>query len=342
MIEPEPNVDAIFGGLVKVDVVVRDLVERDRRLAIHERDLSRLLRRAQALGVDEFRGHQHDEEERADIHRTHPKPLAAGAPESLAALGWGRRRGRGLARFDLEKDHQRSQREDRNEKENVVADDRPDHRHLLLGGGKDAIFRELMQAADDQLRGYKPQDHRGDTEEFLQVDAHAALDEHHAKADRSDHSQQGTQETQEFGGVQGDRRKNQHRFHAFPHDHQEDEKKHSDAGTLAGQGLKFAFNFTLHLLAGTHHEDDHGDDEEGGSQHHPAFDDVFIQVQAGDQDGHANAAHEGCSQGDKNGLAKVGTADLGQVGKSDAYDQGRLDSLAKRNDKGLQHGRSAP
>ena len=106
---------------------------------------------------------------------------------------------------------------------------------------------------------------------------------------------------------------------------------------MAGQRFKLAFNFSLHLLASAHHEDDHGDDEEGRRQHDPALNDVFVEVQTRDQDGNANAAHERCPQGCKDGFPEVAAADLGQVGEGNAYDQGRFDPLAERDYEGLQH-----
>ena len=87
----------------------------------------------------------------------------------------------GCAALDLEQHHERSQSENRDEEEQIVAHDRADNRHLRLRRGKHAVFGKLMQAGDDQLRGDEEQNHRGDAEELLQIDADAAFDEHHSE-----------------------------------------------------------------------------------------------------------------------------------------------------------------
>ena len=148
------------------------------------------------------RRHQHDEQKRADIDRRHPQTLAAGAPVRLAALGGGSRRRHRLARLHFKQHHQGGQRENGHEEKHVVAHDRADQRHLLLGGGKHAIFRKFVQAGDDQLRRHKQQNDRGDAEEFLQVDADAALDKHHAEGHRDADTQQRAQKTHQLARIQ--------------------------------------------------------------------------------------------------------------------------------------------
>ena len=98
-----------------------------------------------------------------------------------------------------------------------------------------------------------------------------------------------------------------------------------------------AFNFALQFPARPHHENHHGDDEEGGDQHDPAFENVFIPVQPGDQDGDPNASQKRGRQRRINGLAQVIAADLAQISQRDADDQGRLHPFAQRNYESLEH-----
>ena len=51
----------------------------------------------------------------------------------------------------------------------------------------------------------------------------------------------------------------------------------------------------------------------------------------------ADAADECGDQGGEYRFAQFGTADLGQIGQSDADDQGGFDPLAQSYDEGLQH-----
>ena len=145
-------------------------------------------------------------------------------------------------------------------------------------------------AADDQLCRDQEHDCGGDAEEFLQVDAHTAFDEHHAESNRGDEAEQGSQKAHQFGGVQADAGQDEHRLCAFTEDHQEDEDEEAEPGIVARQQADLTFDLALHLAAGLHHEDDHGDDEEGGDEFNPSFKDVFVQVGAGDDDGDADAA----------------------------------------------------
>ena len=80
-----------------------------------------------------------------------------------------------------------------------------------------------MQAGDDQLRRHKEQNGSRDPEELLQIDAHAALDEHHAKQNGDDHARQRAQEAEQFGRVQRHCSQDEDGFHAFAQDHQKDE-----------------------------------------------------------------------------------------------------------------------
>ena len=98
-----------------------------------------------------------------------------------------------------------------------------------------------------------------------------------------------------------------------------------------------ALDLALHLAPRLHHENNHGDDEEGGDQHDPAFEDVFVQMSAGDDDGYADAAKKSRGQRRIHGLAQFLPPDLGQVGQGDADNQGRLDPFAERDDESLKH-----
>src|SRR5882762_7643624 len=175
-----------------------------------------------------------------------------------------------------------------------------------------------MQARDYQLGRHQEQDRRGHAEEFLQVDAHAALDEHDAEGNGSDHSQQGSEEAHQFGRVERDGGKDQDGFDALAQHHQENEDEQAEPGVVSRQQADFSLDFSLELAARLHHEDDHGDDEEGGDEHDPAFEDVLVQVGAGDHHGHGNAAEESRAQRSVNGLAQFSAPNLGQIGQRDA------------------------
>ena len=111
----------------------------------------------------------------------------------------------------------------------------------------------------------------------------------------------------------------------------------AEPGVVARQQPDLAFDFALHLAPRLHHENHHGDDEEGGHQHDPAFEHVFVQVSAGNDDGHANAAAESRDQRRIDGLAQILAPDLGQISQGDADDQRGLDPFAERNDECLKH-----
>ncbi len=84
LVEPEADVDAVFAGAVEVDVAVRDLLQWDGGLRRSANAISvAFCESAEALGVDELGRHQHDEQERTDVDRAHPQPLAARASTAL-------------------------------------------------------------------------------------------------------------------------------------------------------------------------------------------------------------------------------------------------------------------
>ena len=74
----------------------------------------------------------------------------------------------------FEEHHQAGEGEHGDEEEEVVADDGADVAHLGGAGGEDAVFGELVQAADDELEGDEVEDDGGDAEEALQVDLDAS------------------------------------------------------------------------------------------------------------------------------------------------------------------------
>ena len=124
-------------------------------------------------------------------------------------------------------------------------------------------------------------------------------------------------------------------FRAFSQHYQKDENEKSEPGVVSRQQADFSLDFTLQLAAGLHHEDDHRDHEEGRDQHDPAFEDVLVQVRAGDNDGDANAAQESGRERRIHSFAQFLTADLGQIGQSDADNQGGFDPLAESDNKSL-------
>src|SRR5208337_3850202 len=212
-------------------------------------------------------------------------------------------------------------------------------RHLLLGGGNYAVLGKLVKTGNNQLGSHEEQDHGRDLEELLQINAYAAFYEHHAKHHGGADSQQGAEKTDQFAGIQRHRGEDEHRLCALAQHHQKDERKQSQPGVLAGQQAHFVFNLALQLAAGFHHKNDHGDDKESRGQHHPAFENVFVEVGAGQKDSAADAAQEGRNQSGVDSLAELRAPDFDQVGEGDAYDQGRLDALSQGDNKGLQHAR---
>ena len=99
--------------------------------------------------------------------------------------------GTGSAAFGFHQDHQAGEGEHGDEEEEVIADDGADAAHFRGARGEDAVFGELMQAADEQLEGDEVEDDGGDAEEALQVDADAAADEEDAEDDGDGDAERG-------------------------------------------------------------------------------------------------------------------------------------------------------
>ena len=186
-----------------------------------------------AFGVDELGGREEDEEEADADDGVGPELLAAGGPGGLALVGCGRVRvGKGgrCPVLVLQQNHQAGEGKHGDEEEEVVADDGADEAHLGSAGGQDAVFGELVQAADEELEGDEVEDHRGDLEEALQVDLDAAADEEDAEDDGDGDAEQGAGEAEDLGGVQRDGREDQDGLDAFTQDEEEDEKEEAQAG----------------------------------------------------------------------------------------------------------------
>ena len=186
--------------------------------------------RRRAFGVDELGGGEEDEEEAGRDHGGHPHLLAALAPLGAAPVG---RRGvacerDGSAALVLQQHHQASQRQHGDEEEEVVANDGADEAHLGGAGGQHAVLAQFVQPADDQLEGHKVEDDRGDAEEALQVDLDAAANEQHTEDDRDCDAEQRSGKAEQFGGVEGDGREDEHRLHAFAENEQKDEEEEAD------------------------------------------------------------------------------------------------------------------
>src|ERR1019366_8354380 len=342
LVEPEADLEPALFGFKAVQFAVIDGFQRVGNFAVDEGDFGGRRKRAGALFVDEAGRDHHDEDERADVDRSHPEALFAGGPKGFAASGAGFRECNRLAALHLEQYHQPRQHKDGDEEEKFVAHDRTDDRHFLPGRGKHAVFRELVQAADHELRGHQEKDGSGDAEEFLQVDLDAALDEHYAEENGDADAEDGADEAHQFGRVKGDGGKDKNGFHALAQDHQEDEEEEADPGVFTREEADFAFNLALKLAAGLHHENDHGDDEDGGHQHDPAFEDVLIPVEAGEDDGECDGAGKGGGESGIDGFAQVVTADFGQIRERDADDESGFDTFAERNDECLQHFKGRP
>ena len=325
-----------------MQVAVVHLIERNRYSIVDESDRSGGREGTGALFVDEAGGDHHDEDEGTDVDRSHPEAFAASAPERLAAGGAPGRKVSRLAALHFEQDHQCGQHKNGDEEKEIVADDRADDGHLLAGGGKHAVFRELMQARDYQLESDEEENDGSNTEKFLQIDAHAALDESDAEHHCQCHAQQRPQEAHQFGAVEAHGGEDQHRFHALAQDHEENKGKQSQARALGRQVADFTLDLALQLATGAHHEDDHGDDENGRQQHDPAFEDVLVQIHAREDDGHGDACGGGGAQRNVDGLAQVGAADLVDIGEGDADDERGLHTLAQGDDESFKHGGERP
>ena len=193
-----------------------------------------------------------------------------------------------------------------------------------------------MQAGDHQLRRHEEQNHGGDAEELLQIDAHAALDEHHAKQQwrqsRPDNVPRKLSSSVEFSETA-------ERIRTVSTPSRSTIRKTNgnrpNARVASGQEADLAFDLALELAACLHHENDHGDDEEGGGQHDPAFENVLIPAGTGKQNGHPDAADKGRDQGGIDGFAQLGPTDFGQIGQGNADDQGGFDPFAQGYDECL-------
>ncbi len=298
--------------------------------------------RGGAFGVDELGGGEEDEDEAGDDDGGHPHLFAALGPLGAAAVGGGCGGGErdGSAALVLEQHHQAGEGEHGDEEEEVVADDGADEAHLGGAGGEDAVFAELVQAADDELEGDEVEDDGGDAEEALQVDLDAAADEEDSEDDGDGDAEEGSGEAEELGGVEGDGGEDEDGLDAFAEDEEEDEEEEADLARRAcraGVLGYFRFDLALHGAGGLVHEPDHADDEDGGGEHDPAFEDVGVELSVGDDDGDADAGGDGGSEGPEDGALELATADLGEVGEDDADDQRRFHAFAERDDKCLQH-----
>src|SRR6185312_5566116 len=228
-----------FGGLavravdvdgVAVKLVVRDLGCGHRYLGADERNRRRSAECSGALRVDEFRGRKEDEDEAHGADGVHPQLFAAGKPLGFAAVGGCSVGGDDdrLAAFVLEQHHQAGEREHGDEEEEVITHDRADVTHLGGARRQYTVFRELMQAADNQLEDHEVKNDRGHAEETLQVDPDAAADEHYAEDHGGRDAEQGPGKAHQLGGVQGDAGEDQHGLNAFTQDHQEDEAEEAE------------------------------------------------------------------------------------------------------------------
>ena len=83
------------------------------------------------------------------------------------------------------------------------------------------------------------------------------------------------------------------------------------------------------------HEPDHPDDESGGNEHHPAFENVLVEVEVGDDDGNADAGRDGCAEGVKDRPLELAAVDFIEIGEDDSDDQRCFDTFAQRDDKSL-------
>ena len=183
-----------------------------------------------AFGVDEFGGGEKDEEEAGGDDGVHPHLFAALGPLGAAAVGWCGVGAEGCcgAALEFEKHHEAGEGEHGNEEEEIVADDGADEAHLGGAGGEDAVFAELVQAADDELEGDEVEDDGGDAEEALQVDLDAAANEEDSEDDGDGDAEEGSGEAEELGGVESDGREDEDGLDAFAEDEQEDEEEEAE------------------------------------------------------------------------------------------------------------------
>ena len=230
--EQEADLDVAAFSVVEMDaeavqLVVVDVSGGEGDLRADERNRRGGGELGRALGVDEVGSGQEDEDEAGAGDCPHPHLLAALGPGGAALVGWGGVRiedGR-CAAFVLQQHHQAGKGEHGDEEEEVVAYDGTDEPHLGGARGQYAILAELVQAADEKLKGDEVEDDRRDAEEALQVDLDAAADEEHAEDDGDGDAEQGSGEAEQLGGVEGDGGEDEHGLDAFAKDEEEDEKE---------------------------------------------------------------------------------------------------------------------
>ena len=196
-----------------------------------------------------------------------------------------------------------------------------------------------MKAADDELEGDEVEDDGGDAEEALQVDLDGAADEEDSEDYGYGDAEESAGEGEQLGGVERDGGEDEDGLDAFAKDEEEDEEEEAEAGDalFAGVGGYFGFDLALHGTGGAAHEPDHADDEDGGGEHDPAFDDVGVDVEAGDDGGYGYGGSDGCGESIEDGALELVAADFGQVREDDADDKGGFDAFAEGDDKCLQH-----
>src|SRR5437899_2576558 len=104
------------------------------------------------------------------------------------------------------------------------------------------------------------------------------------------------------------------------------------------QGTDLGFNLAFEFTGSAGHKDDHPGYKESSDQFNPAFKGITVETQAGEHQSPSHAAHKGSNQAGIDGLAQVKASNLGEIGKSDTHNEGRLNTFPKRNDQGLEHG----
>ena len=119
----------------------------------------------------------------------------------------------------VKEDHQRCQRENRHEEEQIVANNRADQGHFFTARRKHAIFGKLVQSGNKKLSRNEDQNDRCYTKETTQIDAYAAFYEHHTKDDCQQHADYRSHEAQELGRVELDGCQNQDCFHTLAQHH---------------------------------------------------------------------------------------------------------------------------
>ncbi len=198
------------------------------------------------------------------------------------------------------------------------------------------LLRHFVRALDDQLHDEDEQEDRGRLEEQRQVDAVTE-----ARPQPGD-SRGG--EAADGGANDEIRRlvqlhEQQRRFHAFPADHQQREEKHAgerrDSG-LHRRCLQPSLDVAFHAAAGAPHVDGHPAHRHGGDERERTVEPFLIQRV--EQQVAAERAH---GDGDADAPVHCGgerrTTRLAEVRQADRDDQKSFETLAKRDDKRLEH-----